>query len=64
MTQNLIGNSFEIWLAEQWENLIGDSPLLFPSPPGYFEVKAELDKVDCIDRDAQSILVDFTWVIE
>lgn len=40
----LIGNSFEIWLAEQWEQLIGLSPLLFPSPILYFEMKAQIDR--------------------
>lgn len=30
-------------LDERWEALMGVSPLLFPSPPGYFAVKAQID---------------------
>lgn len=43
MQRIIIGNCFEMWLVKQWENLIGPFPLLLPSPPEYFDIKAKLE---------------------
>lgn len=36
--------ALDMWLQEQWENLIGASPLLSPSPLWYFKALIELEK--------------------
>lgn len=51
----MVGDRLEIWLIEQWEELIGPSQFL-PSPPGYFKIKAELDAMEWSDRDALDVL--------
>lgn len=42
-------DAFDMWLQEAWEALICPSPLLAPSPPGYFEAKEKLDEMDRLE---------------
>lgn len=37
-------DAFDMWLQESWESLIGPSPLLAPSPPGYFDSYTALER--------------------
>jgi hypothetical protein len=55
---DLIGNRFEIWLAEQWESLLGIVPfkmrlLAYQMTDAEWQARAEAIDLECLRRDAE-----------